>query len=131
MRAAARTAAEAPGDERAAGAAESAASVRSSASRAASAPERRSLTTASDVDSTRAEGAVRSRTSGGTPFGVVNDAAGRVRVVLDRDLLARPALKSQALVNTMTTVIPPEGLLRFLEEQGYPPLLVDLGIHGV
>ncbi len=62
-----------------------------------------------------------------SPFGVVNDGAGRVRVVLDRDLLARPALKFHPLVNTMTTVVSPEGLLRFLEESGHPPLLVDLG----
>ncbi len=61
-----------------------------------------------------------------SPFGVVNDEAGRVRVVLDRDLLARPALKFHPLANTQTTVISPEGLLRFLRETGHPPLLVDL-----
>ena len=62
-----------------------------------------------------------------SPFGVVNDGTGRVRVVLDRALLDRPALKFHPLVNTMTTVISPEGLLRFLEESGHPPLLVDVG----
>jgi Ala-tRNA(Pro) deacylase len=61
-----------------------------------------------------------------SPFGVANDVNGRVRVVLDRDLLARPALKFHPLVNTLTTVISPEGLLRFLEETGHPPLLADL-----
>lgn len=61
-----------------------------------------------------------------SPFGVVNDGAGKVRVVLDRDLLARPALKFHPLANTWTTVITPEGLLRFLEKTGHPPLLVDL-----
>jgi Ala-tRNA(Pro) deacylase len=62
-----------------------------------------------------------------SPFGVANDRAGKVRVVLDRDLLARETLKFHPLVNTRTTVISPEGLLRFLEESGHPPLLVDLG----
>ncbi|MBK8597000.1 MAG: prolyl-tRNA synthetase associated domain-containing protein [Holophagales bacterium] len=62
-----------------------------------------------------------------SPFGVVNDASGTVRVVLDRDLLDHPALKFHPLVNTMTTVVSPEGLLRFLEQSGHPPLLVDLG----
>ena len=62
-----------------------------------------------------------------TPFGVVNDGDGKVRVVLDCDLLAKEALKFHPLANTMTTVISPEGLLRFLEETGHPPLLVDLG----
>ncbi len=61
-----------------------------------------------------------------SPFGVVNDGAGRVRVVLDRDLLARPALKLHPLANTSTTVITPEGLLRFLEETGHSPMLIDL-----
>ncbi len=61
-----------------------------------------------------------------SPFGVGNDGNGRVRVVLDRDLLARPALKFHPLTNTMTTVITPEGLLRFLEATAHPPLVVDL-----
>jgi Ala-tRNA(Pro) deacylase len=61
-----------------------------------------------------------------SPFGVVNDGAGRVRVVLDRDLLARPTLKFHPLANTLTTVIAPDGLLRFLEATAHPPLLVDL-----
>jgi Ala-tRNA(Pro) deacylase len=61
-----------------------------------------------------------------SPFGVVNDGAGKVRVVLDRDLLARPALKFHPLANTSTTVISPEDLLRFLAETGHPPMLVDL-----
>lgn len=62
-----------------------------------------------------------------SPFGIVNDAEGKVRVVLDRDLLSRPALKFHPLVNTRTTVVSPEGLLKFLEGSNHPPLLVDLG----
>lgn len=62
-----------------------------------------------------------------TPFAVVNDPERRVRVVLDRSLLSRPALKFHPLVNTATTVVSPEGLLRFLEAAGHPPALVDLG----
>lgn len=61
-----------------------------------------------------------------TPFAVVNDPGNRVRVVLDRALLARAALKFHPLVNTATTVVSPEGLLRFLEAAGHPPTLVDL-----
>ena len=62
-----------------------------------------------------------------TPFAVVNDPGKRVRVVLDRALLARPALKFHPLVNTATTVVSPDGLLRFLDAAGHPPALVDLG----
>ncbi|HYN40789.1 MAG TPA: prolyl-tRNA synthetase associated domain-containing protein [Thermoanaerobaculia bacterium] len=61
-----------------------------------------------------------------SPFGSVNDADRRVRVAIDRDLLARPVLKFHPLANTMTTVITPEGLLRFLEATAHPPLVVDL-----
>ena len=62
-----------------------------------------------------------------TPFAVVNDPGRRVRVVLDRALLDRAALKFHPLVNTATTVVSPEGLLRFLEAAGHPPTLVGLG----
>lgn len=62
-----------------------------------------------------------------TPFALVNDPGKRVRVVLDRALLVRPALKFHPLVNTATTVVSPDGLLRFLETVGHPPTLVELG----
>lgn len=61
-----------------------------------------------------------------SPLAVVNDPEGKVRVVLDRELLSRPALKFHPLANTKTTVVSPDGLLRFLEARRHPPLLVDL-----
>lgn len=61
-----------------------------------------------------------------SPFAVVNDPGAAVRVVLDRTLLDRPALKFHPLVNTKTTVVAPEGLLRFLATTNHPPVLVDL-----
>jgi len=61
-----------------------------------------------------------------SPFAVVNDPDRRVRVVLDRSLLSHPALKFHPLVNTRTTVVAPDGLLRFLDALGHPPILVDL-----
>lgn len=61
-----------------------------------------------------------------TPFAVVNDPGGKVRVVLDRDLLRSEALKFHPLVNTKTTVVSPESLLRFLEATSHAPRLVDL-----
>jgi len=60
-----------------------------------------------------------------TPFAVVNDPGGRVRVVLDRALLHAEALKFHPLVNSRTTVVSPAGLLRFLEASAHPPRLVD------
>jgi Ala-tRNA(Pro) deacylase len=61
-----------------------------------------------------------------SPFAVVNDPGRKVRLVLDRALLGRPALKFHPLVNTRTTVLTPDGLLRFLEARDHPPTLVDL-----
>lgn len=61
-----------------------------------------------------------------SPFAVVNDPCAAVRVVLDRTLLDRPALKFHPLVNTRTTVVPPRGLLRFLATTNHPPAFVDL-----
>lgn len=61
-----------------------------------------------------------------SPFAVVNDAGAKVRVVLDRDLLSRPALKFHPLVSSRTTVLSPDGLLAFLAARSHPPTLVDL-----
>lgn len=61
-----------------------------------------------------------------TPFGVINDTQGRVRVVLDRGLLEEDPLNFHPLDNTMTTAITSADLLRFLEATGHEPLLIDL-----
>ena len=55
-----------------------------------------------------------------TPFGALNDRDGRVTVVLDAALMARPVLNFQPLVNTMTTSIARHDLIRFLAETGHP-----------
>ena len=59
-----------------------------------------------------------------TPFGLVNDRAGRVTVVLDAALMTAPLLNFHPLVNTATTAIAPEGLLAFLAATGHEPRLV-------
>ena len=61
-----------------------------------------------------------------SPFAAIHDVARRVRLVLDRELLLRPALKFHPLVNDRTTVVAPGGLLRFLESTGHVPALTDL-----
>src|ERR1700710_1080018 len=38
-----------------------------------------------------------------TPFGAINDAAGKVTVVLDAELMAHPRVNFHPLVNTQTT----------------------------
>jgi Ala-tRNA(Pro) deacylase len=59
-----------------------------------------------------------------TPFGVINDTAGRITVVLDADLMRHTTVNAHPLVNTMTTSIRREDLVRFLESTGHPPRIV-------
>jgi Ala-tRNA(Pro) deacylase len=56
-----------------------------------------------------------------TPFGATNDTQGRVTVVLDKAMLAHAILNFHPLVNTMTTSIARDDLIRFLESTGHSP----------
>lgn len=61
-----------------------------------------------------------------SPFAVVNDTQGKVRVVIERRLLREEPLNFHPLDNTMTTSIAKDDLLRFLEAEGHAPLIVRL-----
>jgi Ala-tRNA(Pro) deacylase len=56
-----------------------------------------------------------------TPFAAINDTGRRVEVVLDEAMMADETLNYHPLVNTMTTSIRREDLVRFLEATGHPP----------
>jgi Ala-tRNA(Pro) deacylase len=56
-----------------------------------------------------------------TPFGAINDPAGRVTVVLDADMMRQPVLNYHPLVNTRTTSIAAADLITFLEATGHLP----------
>ena len=56
-----------------------------------------------------------------TPFGAINDAEGRVTVVLDADLMAHEAINCHPLVNTMTTSLKRGDLVKFLQSTGHEP----------
>ncbi len=56
-----------------------------------------------------------------TPFGAINDTAGRVTVVLDADMMAHETLNYHPLDNTMTTSIARADLVKFLESTGHVP----------
>ncbi len=60
------------------------------------------------------------------PFAVMNDGTRSVQVVVDREILAKEPLNFHPLDNAMTTAIGANDLLRFLEAEGHPPLMVDL-----
>jgi len=55
-----------------------------------------------------------------TPFGVLNDTDARVTVVLDAAMMAHETLNFHPLVNTMTTSISRDDLVRFLAATGHP-----------
>jgi Ala-tRNA(Pro) deacylase len=54
-----------------------------------------------------------------TPFAVINDKAGRVTIVLDAAMMAHQVLNFHPLVNSGTTTISRDGLLKFLEATGH------------
>ena len=59
-----------------------------------------------------------------TPFALMNDTAGRVAVVLDAPMLRQERLNFHPLVNTMTTTIAREDLVKFLEATGHRPRIL-------
>ena len=56
-----------------------------------------------------------------TPFAAINDRTARVSVVLDSAMMREPMLNFHPLVNTGTTTISRDGLLKFLEATGHRP----------
>ena len=63
-----------------------------------------------------------------TPFAVMNDKAGRVRVILDAAMMENAILNFHPLVNTGTTTISREGLLKFLEATGHQPRIETVSV---
>lgn len=60
-----------------------------------------------------------------TPFGVINDSGGDVRVALDREMLDHEPLNFHPLDNTKTTTISRRDLLRFLDATGHEPRMLE------
>lgn len=61
-----------------------------------------------------------------TPFAAMNDAEGRVRVVLDAGLMEGEWVNVHPLANSMTTTISPADLAAFLRATGHEPHVVAL-----
>ena len=61
-----------------------------------------------------------------TPFAVVNDTAGRVTMVLDANLMEHERVNFHPLVNSMTTGVSRDDLIRFLRATGHDPKIVRL-----
>jgi Ala-tRNA(Pro) deacylase len=66
-----------------------------------------------------------------TPFGAINDAAGRVEVVLDAMLMREDPLNFHPLDNTATTTLARSDLVRFLEAVGHPPRVLAVSEEAI
>ena len=60
-----------------------------------------------------------------TVFALINDTDRRVRLVLDRALMAHELVNFHPLTNTATTAVSKADLLRWLKALGVEPLIVD------
>ena len=65
-----------------------------------------------------------------TPFAVINDTDKRVTVVLDASLMTHDTLNFHPLVNTATTSISRDGLLKFLAATGHAPRIEALSAEA-
>ena len=61
-----------------------------------------------------------------TAFGALNDTQGRITVVIDKALMDHATVNCHPLVNTMTTAIARDDLIRFLEATGHQPRVEHL-----
>ncbi|MCB9948147.1 MAG: prolyl-tRNA synthetase associated domain-containing protein [Rhodospirillaceae bacterium] len=62
-----------------------------------------------------------------TPFALINDRDHQVTVALDKGMMAKTPLNYHPLVNTMTTAIASDDLVKFVEACGHTPQIIDLG----
>ena len=65
-----------------------------------------------------------------TVFALINDAARRVRLVLDAALLEHDPVNFHPLTNTATTAVSKHDLLSFLNALGVEPTIVDFASLG-
>lgn len=61
-----------------------------------------------------------------TPFALINDRNAAIRVVLDQRMLRHDLLNYHPLVNTSTTAIARDDLIRFIEAGGHAYEIVDM-----
>ena len=61
-----------------------------------------------------------------TPFALINDPTCAVSVTIDASVMEQSPLNFHPLVNTMTTAIAPEDLLRFIADCGHEPRIAPL-----
>lgn len=63
-----------------------------------------------------------------TVFGLINDTAGRVKVVLDQELMSHEVINGHPLTNEATTTIAAADLVRFVEATGHDPVILKVSL---
>jgi Ala-tRNA(Pro) deacylase len=61
-----------------------------------------------------------------TPFAAINDTGAKVTIILDAAMMAHETLNFHPLVNTMTTSIGRDDLLKFLDATGHRAQIVPI-----
>ena len=61
-----------------------------------------------------------------TAFGVINDTEGKVKMIVDADLMVFDTINCHPLRNDATTSIGSKDLLRFIEATGHEPLVLKV-----
>lgn len=61
-----------------------------------------------------------------TAFAVVNDTEGKVTMVLDANLMEHERVNFHPLINSMTTGVSREDLVKFLRATGHDPMILKL-----
>lgn len=66
-----------------------------------------------------------------TPFGLINDTARRVTVILEAEMMAEDKINFHPLQNNATTTIRPADLLTFIRSCGHEPRIAALAAPQV
>ena len=61
-----------------------------------------------------------------TVFGLINDTQGKVKVVLDQELMSHDVINGHPLTNEATTSIAAADLIRFVEATGHDPVILKV-----
>ena len=62
-----------------------------------------------------------------TPFALINDRDGQVKVAIDQTVLEQDPVNCHPLANDRTTAIAPRDLLDFIESSGHKAMIIELG----
>ena len=65
-----------------------------------------------------------------TPFAVMNDVDGKMRLVLDAGMLGEAPLNFHPLRNDRTTAVSADGLLAFVRATGHEPVVVEIPVSS-